>query len=161
MFKWTFLLVYRFSFGKFQVDDGKFERHKSSGLLVCTGTGSTAWTINACRIPPEEVIKVCKAVGVPTTKQKAWEITQQLEKDTIFPPTSNQLHFFVREPVINQLYSATRVRGMCSKITVLPRLLRGGIVVDSQKKGPILTPGYKLTMEIDPSAALWTICFQN
>lgn len=36
-------LVHRASYYEISVDDGPWEKQKSSGLSICTGTGSKAW----------------------------------------------------------------------------------------------------------------------
>lgn len=37
------LLLHRASYYEISVDDGPWEKQKSSGLSICTGTGSKAW----------------------------------------------------------------------------------------------------------------------
>lgn len=41
----VFLLFARASYYEISVDDGPWEKQKSSGLSICTGTGSKAWYV--------------------------------------------------------------------------------------------------------------------
>lgn len=38
-----FIFLHRASYYEISVDDGPWEKQKSSGLSICTGTGSKAW----------------------------------------------------------------------------------------------------------------------
>jgi len=37
------MLLHRASYYEISVDDGPWEKQKSSGISICTGTGSKAW----------------------------------------------------------------------------------------------------------------------
>lgn len=53
------------------VDDHPSEVQRSSGVLVCTGTGSTAWMSNAAAIHPDQVTAVLKGTTKPTHTRRA------------------------------------------------------------------------------------------
>jgi len=38
--------VYRVSFYELMVDEGSWVKQKSSGIMICPGTGSTSWHLN-------------------------------------------------------------------------------------------------------------------
>lgn len=45
----------RVSYYKMSINDGAFFKQKSSGLLVCTGTGSTSWCYNINKISHQSI----------------------------------------------------------------------------------------------------------
>ncbi|XP_067172602.1 NAD kinase 2, mitochondrial isoform X3 [Apteryx mantelli] len=56
----------RASYYEISVDDGPWEKQKSSGLNVCTGTGSKAWSYNINKVANqavEEILKIAKKLG--------------------------------------------------------------------------------------------------
>ena len=56
---------FRPSYYEFQIDGGPLEKQKSSGLCISTGTGSTAWSYNICRLHPdatEHLLRVTRDV---------------------------------------------------------------------------------------------------
>ncbi|KAK2523279.1 hypothetical protein Q9233_010056, partial [Columba guinea] len=58
--------LHRASYYEISVDDGPWEKQKSSGLNVCTGTGSKAWSYNINKVAHqavEEILKIAKKHG--------------------------------------------------------------------------------------------------
>ncbi|XP_041041376.1 NAD kinase 2, mitochondrial isoform X3 [Carcharodon carcharias] len=47
--------LHRASYYEISIDDGPWEKHKNSGLNMCTGTGSKAWSYNINRLACQEV----------------------------------------------------------------------------------------------------------
>ncbi|KAG9488411.1 hypothetical protein GDO78_007949 [Eleutherodactylus coqui] len=52
----------RASYYEISVDDGPWEKQKSSGLNVCTGTGSKAWSYNINKMAPQTVEEILNIV---------------------------------------------------------------------------------------------------
>jgi NAD+ kinase len=52
----------RVSYYQMSVDDGPFFRQKSSGIIICTGTGSTSWCFNINKLSSlslHKLFKIC------------------------------------------------------------------------------------------------------
>ncbi|XP_043558903.1 NAD kinase 2, mitochondrial isoform X5 [Chiloscyllium plagiosum] len=47
--------LHRASYCEISIDDGPWEKHKNSGLNMCTGTGSRAWSYNINKLAYQEV----------------------------------------------------------------------------------------------------------
>lgn len=53
-----FIHYSRVSYYYMSIDDGPEEKQKSSGVTVCTGTGSTSWFFHINHILAEDVKKI-------------------------------------------------------------------------------------------------------
>jgi len=56
--------MYRVSFYELMVDDGEWQKQKSSGVMICPGTGSTSWHLNVNHISfqaVQEILQVGKS----------------------------------------------------------------------------------------------------
>jgi hypothetical protein len=52
----------RVSYYKIKVDDHSIEKHKSSGIAICTGTGSSSWFYHINNLP-QQAIKTILGYG--------------------------------------------------------------------------------------------------
>ena len=81
-FKQTrFVFPCRPSYYELQIDGGSLQKQKSSGLCVSTGTGSTAWSFNICRLHPaatEALIKVVQDVIKEKNKLFQFQFNQDV-----------------------------------------------------------------------------------
>jgi len=48
------------SFYELKVDDGCWQKQKSSGILVCPGTGSTSWHLNVNHVSFQAVQEILR-----------------------------------------------------------------------------------------------------
>lgn len=85
-----------------------FGRHKSSGIITCTGTGSTAWMRSATYVPEGVIARVMRELGTPVTQQVLDRISRALNGAICFPPHRPMLRFLVREPILRELEQSTR-----------------------------------------------------
>ena len=46
------------------VDDGPMETQRSSGIIVCAGTGSSAWMANATKVHADDIARIISEVGL-------------------------------------------------------------------------------------------------
>jgi len=53
----------RVSFYELSVDDGSWQKQKSSGMLICPGTGSTSWHLNINHVSFQQVEDILHAAG--------------------------------------------------------------------------------------------------
>uniref|UniRef100_A0A8C8DIT9 NAD kinase 2, mitochondrial n=1 Tax=Oryzias sinensis TaxID=183150 RepID=A0A8C8DIT9_9TELE len=114
----------RASYYEISVEDGPWEKQKSSGLSICTGTGSKAWSYNINKLAEQAVEEVLK-IGV------WWRpVTDEYNQSLVFSPDDRRLLFSIREPIVNRVFSSGRQRGFASKVCVRSRCWDACMVVD-------------------------------
>ncbi|XP_067431461.1 NAD kinase 2, mitochondrial isoform X3 [Thunnus thynnus] len=126
----------RASYYEISVDDGPWEKQKSSGLSICTGTGSKAWSYNINKLAEqavEEVLKIGKSqtgLDIPLNREFIEKVTDEYNESLVFSPEDRRLFFSVREPIVNRVFSSGRQRGFASKVCVRSRCWDACMVVD-------------------------------
>nr|XP_057920675.1 NAD kinase 2, mitochondrial isoform X2 [Doryrhamphus excisus] len=126
----------RASYYEISVDDGPWEKQKSSGLSICTGTGSKAWSYNINKLAEQavnEILKIGKyetGLDIPLNPQFIEKVTDKYNESLVFSPEDRRLFFSVREPIVNRVFSSSRQRGFASKVCVRSRCWDACMVVD-------------------------------
>ncbi|KAG7321116.1 hypothetical protein KOW79_015531 [Hemibagrus wyckioides] len=126
----------RASYYEISIDDGPWEKQKSSGLSVCTGTGSKAWSYNINKLVEqtvEDVLRIGKGktgIDIPLNQEVIRSVTDAYNEALIFSPEENRIFFSVREPIVNRVFSNSRQRGFASKVCVRSRCWDACMVVD-------------------------------
>ncbi|TRZ13185.1 hypothetical protein HGM15179_013928 [Zosterops borbonicus] len=126
----------RASYYEISVDDGPWEKQKSSGLNVCTGTGSKAWSYNINKVAHqaiEEILKIAKKHGslnMPLNTELVQKVTNDYNESLLYSPEEPKMFFSVREPIVNRVFSSSRQRGFSSKVCVRSRCWDACMVVD-------------------------------
>ncbi|XP_026571555.1 NAD kinase 2, mitochondrial isoform X2 [Pseudonaja textilis] len=126
----------RASYYEISVDDGPWEKQKSSGLNICTGTGSKAWSFNINKIANqavEEILKIAKSyenLKLPLNKELIQKVTNGYNESLLYSPEEPRLFFSVREPISNRVFSSSRQRGFASKVCIRSRCWDACMVVD-------------------------------
>uniref|UniRef100_A0A8C5FGN9 NAD kinase 2, mitochondrial n=1 Tax=Gadus morhua TaxID=8049 RepID=A0A8C5FGN9_GADMO len=110
--------LHRASYYEISVDDGPWEKQKSSGLSICTGTGSKAWSYNINKLVEQSVEDLLKIV------------TEEYNQSLVFSPEDKRLFFSIREPIVNRVFSSIRPRGFAKKVCVRSRCWDACMVVD-------------------------------
>ncbi|RHY32072.1 hypothetical protein DYB32_002904 [Aphanomyces invadans] len=99
------------SFYNIGIDQHQRESHRSSGIIVCTGTGSSAWYYSASQIHREQISSILHAMDFHSyTNETVTEITETLNKDNMFAEDSLDMGYVVREPIINATFGDIRFR---------------------------------------------------
>ncbi|XP_023253671.1 NAD kinase 2, mitochondrial isoform X1 [Seriola lalandi dorsalis] len=130
------LLLHRASYYEISVDDGPWEKQKSSGLSICTGTGSKAWSYNINKLSEqsvEEVLKIGKSLTgleIPLHPDFIEKVTDGYNESLVFGPDDRRLFYSIREPIVNRVFSSSRQRGFASKVCVRSRCWDACMVVD-------------------------------
>ncbi|MEQ2278407.1 NAD kinase 2, mitochondrial, partial [Xenotaenia resolanae] len=115
------LLLHRASYYEISVDDGPWEKQKSSGLSICTGTGSKAWSYNINKLAEQSVEEVLKigasqaGVKFPLSRELIEKVTDEYNECLVFSPDERRLFYSVREPISNRVFSSSRQRGFANK----------------------------------------------
>ncbi|KAJ8402039.1 hypothetical protein AAFF_G00372740 [Aldrovandia affinis] len=126
----------RASYYEISIDDGPWEKQKSSGLNVCTGTGSKAWSYNINKLVDqavEDILKIGKTefgLDIPLSQGLIEMVTKEYNKSLTFDPEDCRMFFSIREPIINRVYSSSRQRGIANKVCVRSRCWDACMVVD-------------------------------
>ncbi|XP_037548244.1 NAD kinase 2, mitochondrial isoform X2 [Nematolebias whitei] len=126
----------RASYYEISVDDGPWEKQKSSGLSVCTGTGSKAWSYNINKLAEqavEEVLRIGQSqagVDFPLNPEFVASVTDLYNESLVFSPDDPRLFYSVREPIANRVFSSNRQRGFASRVCVRSRCWDACMVVD-------------------------------
>ncbi|KAJ0012773.1 hypothetical protein NQD34_017107 [Periophthalmus magnuspinnatus] len=162
------LLLHRASYYEISVDDGPWEKQKSSGLSVCTGTGSKAWSYNINKLAEQAVEEVLK-IGQPhLILIKAIIIflfykqvdTMSYNESLVFSPEDRQLLFSIREPIVNRVFSSSRQRGFASKVCVRSRCWDACMVVDGGTSFEF-NDGAIATISLSDEDQLRTVLLEN
>lgn len=126
----------RASYYEISVDDGPWEKQKSSGLSICTGTGSKAWSYNINKLVEqavEDILKIGKSqtgLDIPLNPDFIEKVTDEYNESLVFSPDDRRLFYSIREPIVNRVFSSSRQRGFASKVCVRSRCWDACMVVD-------------------------------
>uniref|UniRef100_A0A674D089 NAD kinase 2, mitochondrial n=1 Tax=Salmo trutta TaxID=8032 RepID=A0A674D089_SALTR len=124
------------SYYEISVDDGPWEKQKSSGLSICTGTGSKAWSYNINKLVEQavgEVLRIGKAqmgLDIPLSQELIEKVTDEYNTSLVFGPEEGRMIFSIREPIVNRVFSSSRQRGFANRVCVRSRCWDACMVVD-------------------------------
>uniref|UniRef100_A0A8B9S7J4 NAD kinase 2, mitochondrial n=1 Tax=Apteryx owenii TaxID=8824 RepID=A0A8B9S7J4_APTOW len=138
----------RASYYEISVDDGPWEKQKSSGLNVCTGTGSKAWSYNINKVANQAVEEILKIV------------TNDYNDSLLYSPEEPKMLFSIREPIVNRVFSSSRQRGFSSKICVRSRCWDACMVIDGGTSFEF-NDGAIASILIDTEDALCTVLLEE
>jgi len=115
------------------------EKHKSSGLLVTTGTGSTAWSKSISALQPAMVKEVLELAGNDFTSDPRLHdrVADAYNGRLSFSPDAHIMRFVVREPIINGKFACNHAAGFADSIGVLARSEDLRISLDGQLMAPL------------------------
>ncbi|ELU16622.1 hypothetical protein CAPTEDRAFT_170107 [Capitella teleta] len=128
----------RMSFYEVCFDDGPVSKQKSSGITVCTGTGSTSWFFNINHISQDSVSQVLKIAQEHGACGSACldddhllnRVREEFNTSLVFNPVCPQMAYSVRDPVSYGIYQVASPKGFCSKVEVRSRMWDAWVVVD-------------------------------
>uniref|UniRef100_A0A3P9AN47 NAD kinase 2, mitochondrial n=1 Tax=Esox lucius TaxID=8010 RepID=A0A3P9AN47_ESOLU len=126
----------RASYYEISVDDGPWEKQKSSGLSICTGTGSKAWSYNINKLVEQAVEEVlwieCSRKMCLNESPNAclFLVTDEYNRSLVFGPEESRMFFSIREPIVNRVFSSSRQRGFANRVCVRSRCWDACMVVD-------------------------------
>lgn len=124
---------------KVQSDGEEWERHKCSGLLISTGTGTSAWSAEASKVNPQDVMAVLRGIEKVYQGIKLGDVladgfdagavasaANQATASERLAHDAEELQLLVREPILT---AGAIDRGICIWQGAKPskaRLLRDG-----------------------------------
>ncbi|XGW09122.1 hypothetical protein V3C99_011436 [Haemonchus contortus] len=156
----------RVSYYEIQIDNGKMVKQKSSGIAICTGTGSTSWYFNINKLTEQcvsELLRItseqCNVALPADDKQMVSDICTKFNQQLIFEPDSLRMAFTVRDPIFNATFSPSTPRGFAEKICVKSRGYDAHLVVDGGVSYRF-NDGAEATVEVREEDALQTVIFR-
>ncbi|XP_066568289.1 NAD kinase 2, mitochondrial isoform X2 [Amia ocellicauda] len=156
----------RASYYEISVDDGPWEKQKSSGLNVCTGTGSKAWSYNINKLVTqavEDVLRIGKTqtgLNIPLNRDLIGKVTESYNESLTFSPEEGRMFFSVREPIVNRVFSSSSQRGFTNKVCVRSRCWDACMVVDGGTSFEF-NDGAIATISMNEEDALRTVILQD
>ncbi|XP_074640492.1 NAD kinase 2, mitochondrial-like isoform X2 [Tubulanus polymorphus] len=154
---------FKVSYNEISVDDCPPEKQKSSGVTVCTGTGSTSWFFNINLIPEtsiEEILKIANRLTkceIPHDNLNFRRtVAQQFNESLRFDPSAGHMAYTIRDPVVNGIFQVSNPRGFANKIVIKSRMWDAKLVVDGGLSF-CFNDGAVATLEIFESDALRTV----
>jgi len=142
------------------------KKQKHSGLIVCTGTGSTGWTKSSNHICAETIQEVLQnltgsgyiemgRVNQLQSEEEIQKITDEInDKRTLFRPDDNYLGLTFREPISNKISTENRSNFLkIDKIVTKSKLKYGMLSIDGSTYYDFCR-GSIVECTVDPSKAL-------
>jgi NAD+ kinase len=122
------------SYFEISVNGGKPQKIKCSGLLVSTGTGSTAWSQNVGMVTYselDEINDVLRKSGNSIIRYPKQVITALRNRRSI-PPEADHLLVTIREPIVNRVFDCNNTRFKVKTISITSRCYSGMVAVDGK-----------------------------
>ncbi|VDP15480.1 unnamed protein product [Onchocerca flexuosa] len=154
----------RVSYYDVQIDDGPMVRQKSSGMIACTGTGSTSWNYNINRVSEQHIGELSSIMAdmnllaINPTDAITEEICKRFNEKLLFDPQCTTIAFTIRDPVFNATFPVGIKRGFAKRIRVRSRCTNAHIVLDGNVSIPF-NSGTEVLLEIHESDALRSAVF--
>ncbi|XP_033737954.1 NAD kinase 2, mitochondrial-like [Pecten maximus] len=154
----------RVSYYEIKRDEEPSMKQKSSGITICTGTGSTSWFFHINHLPIEavkDILEITKRLThceVDLTDQKLMsKVASEFNNSLKFSPDEPRMAYTVRDPIVNGVFDAIRQqRGFATRIKINSRMWDGTLVIDGDSSFHF-NDGAVATMEMLESDALLTI----
>jgi NAD+ kinase len=149
-----------------KIDDTDFGPvQKSCGVIVCSGSGSTAWMHSASAVRVDDAELILDAAGVYDFKHVAARVANVVNREFILPPTSTNVMYYVRESMFpasssaqtNSKSHAPR-RGFASNVSVISLGFDTYVFLDGLASFPVEN-GTIAMMRINPEISLRTFIF--
>lgn len=114
-------------------DMGKF---KSSGIIVSTGTGSSAWLYSSKQITYQDIQIVQKFIGGEKNTDTAYQqIARLINNKNTFALDSDKIYYFVREGfTTDPVQYSWRAEGYCKSLKVTSEMIDGSVQIDGYWK---------------------------
>ncbi|XP_043925900.1 NAD kinase 2, mitochondrial isoform X1 [Protopterus annectens] len=156
----------RASYYELSVDDGPWEKLKNSGLNVCTGTGSKAWSYNINKLSYQSVedilmlAKKYRKLDFSADKKLVEMVTNEYNDSLLINPEEPIMIFSIREPIVNRIFSSSEQHGFTKKICIRSRCWDACMVVDGGSSIEF-NDGALATLVINKDDALRTVQLED
>ncbi|XP_066591890.1 NAD kinase 2, mitochondrial-like [Prorops nasuta] len=144
---------------RFQADNNEEYTVRSSGICVCTGSGSRFWYRGMNIQPPDTVQQLALAIGKKMNEKEAKEVLHEYYNALDFHPEDRRMAYMIREMYRASNWPKPRdcpERQMCHRITVKSCGFDAGLILDGSVSLPF-NDGTIAFFEIRPEYALKNI----
>ncbi|VDM95297.1 unnamed protein product [Thelazia callipaeda] len=156
----------RASYYEIQCDDGEIVKQKSSGVILCTGSGSTAWYFNINKVTDYCVSGIidiaAEEIGYSSlTKDKSVirRIRDEYNSRLLFPPDCANMAYCVRNPIYSMTYPEFPPCGLVKRLRLRSHCYDAHLVIDGRLAYKF-NDGAEAVFEIHPEDALKTVVFR-
>lgn len=155
----------RVSYYEIATDTTPKEKQKSSGVTICTGTGSNSWHFHINHLTNTalgNILSIAKQVtgcDYPLNNEAMQEeIMNTFNSSLRFDPSDPHMAYTIRDPVKNACFDSEHVNGFTKKITIKSRMWDACLVIDGGMSFKF-NNGAEATFEIAENNALRTVTF--
>ncbi|XP_012281677.1 NAD kinase 2, mitochondrial-like [Orussus abietinus] len=146
-----------------QADGGQEYRVRSSGICLCTGSGSKAW-FRAINLQGREAVQMVVKLGTGRNleDEETDELLDKYRRFLTFAPDSRLMSYVIREMYRGDSWPKPKEcleRNMCRKLRVKSFGSDAGVILDSSISVPF-NDGTTAIFEVHPEDALRTIVLQ-
>lgn len=131
----------RVSYFEMSINSKERFKIKSSGVTICTGTGSTSWSFNINKLTPQCVKDLFRIVNEecfstetdklnPEDSQLVQKVTDRFNNSLIYPPSQPSMAYTIRDPVVFGTNFSSKPRDFAKRIVVRSRMTDAHIVID-------------------------------
>lgn len=124
----------RLSYLELKVGSQARKKIKSTGVCVCTGTGSSAWHANISRVSCQSISQLLNLMNVGEDPQLIAKLCSEFNKQIVFDPESLEMCYTIREYVAGTGGSleeeGIKPRGYAPWLAIRSRCYDGGLVID-------------------------------
>ncbi|VDM17334.1 unnamed protein product [Hydatigera taeniaeformis] len=143
------------------VDEEMAVPQKSSGLLVCTGTGSSSWYRSLHQVDVHLVSRLLYLASAShSDNAAAAEVAERFNRDLVFPSDSTLMAYSVRDLITNHVFKFGSPRGFAKKLRVVSRMDDAYLFVDGWLALPF-DNGASVELSIHSDDALCVIDFDD
>ncbi|GFS25491.1 NAD kinase 2, mitochondrial-like [Elysia marginata] len=151
------------SYYEITTDSTRKHKQKSSGVTICTGTGSSSWHFHINHLTEkavEEILSIANHVSgsdyPAQDKDMVDKITKTFNSSLRFDPSDPLMAYTIRDPIRNAVFSAERTGGFTKKIVIRSRMWDACLVIDGGMSFKF-NDGAIATFEIAENQALRTV----
>ncbi|BFY99379.1 hypothetical protein BsWGS_02419 [Bradybaena similaris] len=155
----------RVSYYEMTTDTSPKEKQKSSGVTICTGTGSSSWHFHINQLSMDSVEKILEIANqvsgsnFPVHDQEMTEkVMNTFNSSLRFDPSEPRMAYTIRDAVRNAIYKAEHTCGFSKKIVIRSRMWDACLVIDGGMSFKF-NDGAIATFEIAENNALRTVTF--
>lgn len=132
----------RVSYFEMSINSKERFKIKSSGVTICTGTGSTSWSFNINKLTPQCVKDLFRIVNEealvsqgdrklnPDDGALVAKVTDRFNNSLIYPPSQPTMAYTIRDPVVFGTNFQNKPRDFAKRIVVRSRMTDAHIVID-------------------------------